>query len=173
MVNLILVNEKDEQIGVEEKIETHRKGLLHRAFSVFIFNDKKELLIQQRASTKYHCPNIWSNTVCSHPFVGEENIVGARRRLMEELGFTCELEYLGNLIYRAEFNNGLTENEFDHIFAGCMPNLKIKPNPDEVQNYKWISLGNLKEDILRQPENFSTWLKIIISKHINLFDKYL
>ena len=118
MEQVILVNEQDEQTGVMEKMEAHQKALLHRAFSVFIFNDKGELLLQQRASDKYHSGGLWTNTCCSHPNPDEETITAAQRRLKEEMGFTTKLSKAFDFIYKSEFSNGLTEHEFDHVFTG-------------------------------------------------------
>ncbi|MBN2780062.1 MAG: isopentenyl-diphosphate Delta-isomerase [Alphaproteobacteria bacterium] len=166
MVDVVLVNEKDEVIGTEEKIKAHEKALLHRAFSIFVFNEDKELLIQRRALTKYHCPGIWANTCCSHPFLNEDLKTAGHRRLKEELGFDVkEFNYMGKFIYKAEFDNGLTEHELDHVLTAKinMP-IDISPNPEEVYAYKWIKLSDLKKDIQENPEKYSPWLKIILTK---------
>lgn len=162
---VILVDENDNPIGKMEKIEAHEKGLLHRAFSVFIYNDKKELLLQQRALTKYHTPGLWTNTCCSHQKVGETNIEAGQRRLQEEMGFSVALEDVMSFTYKAPFDNGLTEHEFDHILVGYY-NDKPKPNPDEVNAWKWESLDNIQKDIQLNPKKYTEWFKII-------FDKYL
>lgn len=167
--NVILVNEKDEQIGTMPKMEAHEKALLHRAFSVFVFNDKNELMLQQRASHKYHSPLLWTNTCCSHQRVGETNIQAGKRRLQEEMGFETELEDTISFIYKAPFDNGLTEHEFDHILVGSyedVPNI----NPDEVAAWKWMPLEDVKEDMVQHPELYTAWFKIIFDKfyqHIN------
>lgn len=168
---LILVDENDNQIGSMEKLETHKKGLLHRAFSGFIFNDKKELLLQQRASCKYHNPNIWSNTVCSHPNVDETTYNAIKRRIFEEFGFDSDFKEVGTLTYKIEFKNGLTENEFDHIFVAKYNNQVINPNKNEIQNYKWINKQDLEKEITKNPENYSYWLRQILKMN-NLFNEY-
>jgi isopentenyl-diphosphate delta-isomerase len=161
---VILVNEKDEQIGLMEKIEAHEKALLHRAFSVFVFNDKNELMIQQRALSKYHSPGLWTNTCCSHQREGESNIEAGKRRLQEEMGFSTELKDTISFIYKAPFDNGLTEHEFDHILVG---NFEGKPNlnPDEVASWKWVSLEDLQVDMKKNPHIYTEWFKIIFDKY--------
>jgi len=163
---VILVNEKDEQIGLMEKIEAHEKALLHRAFSVFVYNDKNEVMLQQRALSKYHSPGLWTNTCCSHQREGESNIDAGKRRLMEEMGFTTELEETISFIYKAPFDNGLSEHEFDYILIGKYdgePNI----NPDEVVAWKWMSLEAIKKDLQENPANYTAWFKIIFDKHYN------
>lgn len=161
---VILVNEKDEQIGLMEKIEAHEKALLHRAFSVFVFNGKNELMIQQRAFSKYHSPGLWTNTCCSHQREGETNIEAGKRRLQEEMGFTTDLKDTISFIYKAPFDNGLTEHEYDHILIG---NFEGEPdlNPDEVAAWKWISLEDLKKDMKKNPDIYTEWFKIIFDKY--------
>lgn len=161
---VILVNEKDEQIGLMEKIEAHEKALLHRAFSVFVFNDKNELMIQQRALSKYHSPGLWTNTCCSHQREGESNIEAGKRRLQEEMGFSTELKDTISFIYKAPFDNGLTEHEFDHILVG---NFGGKPdlNPDEVAEWKWMSLEAIEKDMKTNPSIYTEWFKIIFDKY--------
>ncbi|MCP9201158.1 isopentenyl-diphosphate Delta-isomerase [Gramella sp. GC03-9] len=161
---VILVNEKDEQIGLMEKIEAHEKALLHRAFSVFVFNDRNELMIQQRALSKYHSPGLWTNTCCSHQREGESNIEAGKRRLMEEMGFTTDLKDTISFIYKAPFDNGLTEHEYDHILVGNFegePNL----NPDEVAAWKWVDMEELKADMKKNPQIYTEWFKIIFDKY--------
>lgn len=161
---VILVNEKDEQIGLMPKMEAHEKALLHRAFSVFVFNDKNELMIQQRALSKYHSPGLWTNTCCSHQREGETNIEAGKRRLQEEMGFSTDLRDTISFIYKAPFDNGLTEHEFDHILVGHYsdnPNL----NPDEAHDYKWVSLEDLKKDMKENPDRYTAWFKIIFDKY--------
>ena len=167
---VILVNENDEQIGTMPKMEAHEKALLHRAFSVFVFNDKNELMLQQRAAHKYHSPLLWTNTCCSHQRVGETNIEAGRRRLMEEMGFVVELEDTISFIYKAPFDNGLTEHEFDHVLIGYYKDVP-KITPDEVASWKWMHLEAVKNDILEHPELYTEWFKIIFDKfyeHINI-----
>lgn len=163
---VILVNQNDEQIGLMPKMEAHEKALLHRAFSVFIFNDKNELMLQQRALDKYHSPGLWTNTCCSHQREGETNIMAGTRRLQEEMGFTTPLKETTSFIYKAPFDNGLTEHEFDHILVGYYVAEPII-NPDEVANWKWMPLEDVKLDILAKPELYTAWFKIIFDKFYN------
>lgn len=168
--HVILVNEKDEQIGTMPKLEAHEKAVLHRAFSVFVFNEKKELMLQQRAAHKYHSPNLWTNTCCSHQRVGESNIEAGKRRLQEEMGFVTELKDTISFIYKAPFDNGLTEHEFDHILVGYFE-LEPSINPDEVADWKWMSLEAVKDDMSAHKEVYTEWFKIIFDKfyeHINI-----
>ena len=161
---VILVNEKDEPIGLMEKIEAHEKGLLHRAFSVFIFNDKDEIMLQKRAAHKYHSPGLWTNTCCSHPRKGETVVEAGVRRLQEEMGFQTEIKHVTSFIYKAPFDNGLTEHEFDHILIGNYneePNL----NPEEVAEWKWMKPEDIKAEIKSNPEKFTAWFKIIFEKY--------
>ena len=168
--NVILVNEKDEQIGLMPKMEAHEKAVLHRAFSVFIFNDNNELMLQQRALHKYHSPGLWTNTCCSHQRNGESNIEAGKRRLLEEMGFTTDLKETTSFIYKAPFDNGLTEHELDHILVGHYSDDPII-NKDEVASWKWMPLENVKDDIVAHPELYTEWFKIIFDKfyeHINI-----
>ncbi len=160
---VILVNKSDEQIGVMPKMEAHEKALLHRAFSVFVFNEKKELLLQQRASNKYHSPNLWTNTCCSHQRDGEKNIDAGKRRLIEEMGFVCDLKEVFSFIYKAPFDNGLTEHEFDHVMIGYF-NDEPKLDISEVANYKWMTLDDVKSDVQHYPEKYTAWFKIIFKE---------
>ncbi|WP_228852228.1 isopentenyl-diphosphate Delta-isomerase [Aegicerativicinus sediminis] len=160
---VILVNEQDEKIGLMPKMEAHEKGLLHRAFSVFVFNNKGQLLLQQRAKTKYHSPGLWTNTCCSHQRDGETNVEAGKRRLMEEMGFTTELTDSQSFIYKAPFDNGLTEHEYDHILTG-MYNDEPAINPEEVESWKWMSLHDVKQDMNLNPEIYTVWFKIIFDK---------
>ncbi len=161
---VILVNEKDEQIGTMPKLEAHEKGVLHRAFSVFILNDKGELLLQQRAASKYHSPLLWTNTCCSHQRVGESNIKAGKRRLLEEMGFVTELKEVFSFIYKAPFDNGLTEHELDHVLVGSY-NDDPKINLDEVENFKWMTLETVKTDMETHPEVYTEWFKIIFNEY--------
>lgn len=160
---VLLVNENDEVLGTMEKMEAHRKALLHRAFSVFVFNDSNELLLQQRAAEKYHSPLLWTNTCCSHQRLGETNIEAGLRRLEEEMGFTCTLDEVFSFVYRAPFDNGLTEHELDHVLVGKY-NENPKINPTEVAGFKWISLTDLKQDIEQHPSEYTAWFKIIFKE---------
>lgn len=160
---VILVDENDNKIGLMPKMEAHEKALLHRAFSVFVFNDKNELMLQQRALHKYHSPGLWTNTCCSHQRDGESNLEAGKRRLEEEMGFVTELEETTSFIYKAPFDNGLTEHEYDHIIIGYYndePNI----NEDEVADWKWMNLEDVKVDITLHPENYTAWFKIIFDK---------
>lgn len=163
---VVLVDENDQQIGLMPKMEAHEKALLHRAFSVFVFNKNKELLLQQRALHKYHSPGLWTNTCCSHQREGEDNVTAGKRRLQEEMGFVTDLEETTWFIYKAPFDNGLTEHELDHILVGNY-NDDPKINPDEVAAFKWMSLDDLKADIQNNPEIYTAWFKIIFNKYYN------
>jgi len=160
---VILVNTKDEKIGLMNKMEAHEKALLHRAFSVFVFNDKNELLLQQRAAEKYHSPLLWANTCCSHQRDGEENIAAGKRRLQEEMGFTCNLQESFSFIYKAPFDNGLTEHELDHVLIGQY-NQQPDINKEEVASYKWMKLETVQKDIELKPEIYTEWFKIIFKE---------
>lgn len=167
---VILVNENDEPIGTMPKLEAHEKAVLHRAFSIFVFNDNNELMLQQRASNKYHSPNLWTNTCCSHQRLGESNIEAGMRRLREEMGFVTDLKNTISFIYKAPFDNGLTEHEFDHVLVGIY-NKAPKINTKEVLNWKWMSLENVKHDLQLHPELYTEWFKIIFDKfyqHLNI-----
>lgn len=166
MEEVVLVNEKDEVLGTMEKIKAHREGLLHRAFSVIIFNEKGEMLIHKRAAGKYHCGGLWTNACCSHPRLNEEPIDAAKRRLIEEMGFTCDLRYIDSFIYKVTFDNGLTEHEFDHLFMGNY-NDTPAPNPDEVEEWKYVSMENIKKDVASNPKMYTFWFRDIITKHID------
>lgn len=160
---VILVNEKDEKVGLMPKQEAHEKGVLHRAFSVFIFNDKNELMLQQRAFHKYHTPGLWANTCCSHQRDGESSIEAGKRRLYEEMGFSTDLKETTTFIYKAAFDNGLTEHELDHILVGKYSG-EPKINPEEVAAWKWMELEEVKNDIQKNPDIYTPWFKIIFDK---------
>jgi len=160
---VILVNENDEQIGLMPKMEAHKKGVLHRAFSIFVFNESNQLLLQQRAFGKYHSPGLWTNTCCSHQRDGETSLEAGIRRLKEEMGFTAPLRETTSFIYKASFDNGLTEHELDHILIGNFSGLP-EINEDEVASWKWMSLEAVKEDIAVNPEQYTAWFKIIFEK---------
>lgn len=167
---VILVNEEDQQIGLMPKMEAHEKALLHRAFSVFIFNDNNDLMLQQRALNKYHSPGLWTNTCCSHQRDGETNIEAGKRRLQEEMGFVVDLQETLSFIYKAPFDNGLTEHEFDHVLLGKF-NAEPVINLDEVAAWKWMPLEAVKNDISLYPELYTEWFKVIFDKfyeHINI-----
>ena len=160
--NVVLVNEENEELGLMPKLEAHEKGLLHRAISILIYNSKGEMLIQQRAKTKYHWPMIWSNAVCSHPRAGESFQEAADRRLLEELGIICSLSETYRFVYQAkDEQTGLIEHEYDVVFVG-EHNGDVSFNPDEVHAVQWITLIELKQDIENQPEKYSFWFKEIL-----------
>jgi isopentenyl-diphosphate delta-isomerase len=160
---VVLVDEKDKQIGLMPKMEAHEKGALHRAFSVFILNKGNELMLQQRALHKYHSPGLWTNTCCSHQRDGESNIEAGTRRLQEEMGFVADLKETTSFIYKAPFDNGLTEHELDHILIGNYNGVPTI-NEDEVAAWKWVSLEALKTDIEELPNQYTVWFKIIFKK---------
>lgn len=160
---VILVNEQDEPVGTMGKQEAHEKALLHRAFSVFILNDKNEIMLQQRAAEKYHSPLLWANTCCSHQRVGETNIQAGKRRLREEMGFEVELKDVFHFIYKAPFDNGLTEHEFDHVMVGYY-NEDPVVNPEEVEAWKWMGIEAVKKDMEVNPQVYTAWFKIIFAE---------
>ncbi len=162
---VILVNEFDMETGIMDKLSAHQTGELHRAFSIFIFNTKGELLLQQRAEEKYHSPGLWSNTCCSHPRPGEITEEACNRRLMEEMGMICQLSFGFSFIYKFEFPNGLTEHEFDHVYFGKTTDLPDL-NRNEVKDWKYISLSDLEQEISINPENYTAWLKICMPRLI-------
>lgn len=159
---VILVDDTDHQVGVAEKLAAHQQNLLHRAFSVFIFRQTTalELLLQKRALHKYHSPGLWTNTCCSHPRPNEEVIAGGERRLFEELGISTPLTNLGWFKYNAHFDNGLSEHEIDHVLIGHVaPGAPMQINPDEVAQCRWITLGELDQEMANHPEQFTPWFK--------------
>lgn len=160
---VILVDEQDNPIGLMPKLEAHQKALLHRAFSVFILNEKGELMLQQRAKHKYHSPGLWTNTCCSHQRDGETNIQAGKRRLQEEMGFSTELKEVTSFIYKAPFENGLTEHEFDHILLGYYEDDPVI-NLNEVSSWKWMSLEEVKNDIDQNQDHYTIWFVIIFAK---------
>ncbi|PCE63529.1 isopentenyl-diphosphate Delta-isomerase [Sediminicola luteus] len=160
---VLLVNAQDEVIGTMEKMEAHEKAVLHRAFSVFVLNKKGQLMLQQRAAHKYHSPLLWTNTCCSHQREGETNIGAGKRRLREEMGFEVELKELFSFIYKAPFDNGLTEHELDHVMVGYSE-LEPNINPEEVAAWKWMDLDAVKTDMAANPDRYTAWFKIIFEK---------
>jgi isopentenyl-diphosphate delta-isomerase len=164
MPKILLVNKNDKEIGFDDKLKVHKLGLFHRAFSIFIFDSKGRLLIQKRAKNKYHSGGLWSNTCCSHQKQNETLDIATHKRLKEEIGFDCELKPSFNFSYQVKFDNGLIENEFDHVFIGfCDKSPKI--NPKEASDCKYIFLSELKLDIKNNPQNYTDWLKIIMEKY--------
>ena len=165
---VILVDKNDNQLGLMEKIEAHKKAVLHRAFSVFILNDNNELLLQRRALSKYHSPGLWTNTCCSHPRDGESVINAGIRRLREEMGFETEINNLFSFIYKAEFDNGLTEHEFDHVLLGRYNKTPLI-NKLEVSDWKWTNIEFLKKDVVINPDLYTVWFKIIFQQFYKKF----
>lgn len=168
--NVILVNENDEQTGVMPKLEAHKKAVLHRAFSVFILNSKNEVMLQQRAAQKYHSPLLWTNTCCSHQREGETNLEAGNRRLMEEMGISTHLNEQFWFIYKAPFDNGLTEHELDHVMIGQYENDPVI-NKNEAESWKWMGIEAIKEDMQVNPEIYTIWFRIIFDKfyhHLHL-----
>ena len=162
-MDVILVDEHDVQTGTMEKMEVHQKALLHRAFSIFIYNEKGEMLLQKRADKKYHSGGLWTNACCSHPQPGEETLVAAAIRLQEEMGFQVTLKKAFDFIYKAPFDNGLTEHEFDHVFMGRYDG-EILPNPDEVSDYCFKPVEEIKNSIQSHPQKYTEWFKIAFPK---------
>lgn len=154
---VILVDDFDCVIGSADKMKAHEEGWLHRAFSVFIVNDRDELLLQKRASHKYHSPGLWTNTCCSHPAPGQALQLAAEKRLVEEMGISCSLTWLFKFRYKASFENKLTEHEIDHVFLG-KTNAAPLPNPDEVADWRWVKLEALKKDLKKHPHRYTYWL---------------
>lgn len=160
---VVLVDELDQPRGTMEKLEAHKQGLLHRAFSIFIFNSKKELLLQKRASHKYHCGGLWTNTCCSHQRPNESTLEAANRRLKEEMGMTCELESTFTFVYKAAFDNGLTEHEFDHVLVGqtdASPDINL----EEVDSFKYMGIEAIQKDLENNSHLYTPWFKIAIEK---------
>ena len=167
---VILVDKNDNQVGLMPKLEAHEKGVLHRAFSIFIFNSKYELLLQKRASSKYHSGGLWTNTCCSHPREGEDILDAANRRLDEEMGIKTSLRKVYDFIYKAELDNQLTEHEFDHVFYGVCENDPIL-NKDEAEDFKWVDMETLNNDIIKNEDNYTVWFKIAFEYFYNYLKK--
>ena len=164
MQKLVLINEKDEVLGYETKEKCHLgKGILHRAFSIYIFNNKGELLIQQRSKFKKLWPFYWANSCCSHPRKGEDYLKAGERRLKEELGFTCPLKFLTKFQYQASYKDIGSENELCAILIGHYDR-EVNPNPEEIANWKWVDVSELKEDFKKNPESYAPWFKIGLGK---------
>jgi len=158
-MDVILVNEQDQPVGAMEKMEVHQKALLHRAFSVFLFNDRGEMLLHKRADNKYHSGGLWTNACCSHPRPGEDTREAAEKRLFEEMGIRTPLSKAFDFIYKASFDNGLTEHEFDHVYTGRYEG-SIDPNPEEVSAYGYMSVDAIRESIQQHPRRYTEWFKI-------------
>ncbi len=166
MANVILVDLEDNPIGTMEKLEAHKKGALHRAFSIFLFNDNKELLLQKRAASKYHSANLWTNTCCSHPAPGEHLTTFAQNRLVDEMGITTSLQPLFSFIYKTTFSNSLIEHELDHVLIGKL-NATPLPNPQEVSDWRYASLQQISDEITENPEAYTFWFKEIYKRVFN------
>jgi isopentenyl-diphosphate delta-isomerase len=169
--NVILVDKNDKQIGLMPKLEAHEKAFLHRAFSVFVLNSKNEIMLQQRAHHKYHSPLLWTNTCCSHQRDGESNIQAGSRRLFEEMGFKTELKELFHFIYKAPFDNGLTEHELDHVMIGYYNEGPVV-NPEEVEAWKWMAIDEVKNDMQVRPEIYTVWFKIIFDEFYHFLEDH-
>tara|TARA_Y100000741_G_scaffold314968_1_gene260642 strand:+ start:315 stop:833 length:519 start_codon:yes stop_codon:yes gene_type:complete len=167
---VILVDKNDNQVGLMPKLEAHEKGLLHRAFSIFVFNSRYELLLQKRASSKYHSGGLWTNTCCSHPREGEDTLDAANRRLDEEMGIKTSLRKVYDFIYKAELDNQLTEHEFDHVFYGVCDRDPIL-NKDEAEDFKWVDMETLNNDIIKNGNNYTVWFKIAFEYFYNYLKK--
>ncbi len=161
---VILVDKNDREMGTMEKMEAHRQGVLHRAFSVIIVNDNGEMLLQQRAVHKYHSGGLWTNACCSHPYPGEDIIAAGERRLYEEMGIKTKLDTIGSFIYQCNFSNGLTEHEFDHVLKGIYNEDPII-NVEEVETFKWMNIDLLKSSIIRNPELYTFWFLELIKQN--------
>lgn len=169
-LQVILVDESDRQTGTCEKLEAHYKALLHRAYSIFIFNDKQEMLLQKRAENKYHSPGLWTNACCSHPSPGERTLDSAQIRLQMEMGFSCNLTIADHLLYKHDFENGLTEHEYDHIIIGYYSE-EVRPNTAETSAYKWLTLDDIRQAIIDHPDEFTYWFKMALPKVQHYLDR--
>ncbi len=169
---VILVDEDDRQIGLMAKMEAHERAVLHRAFSVFLMNDAGQIMLQQRAANKYHSPLLWTNTCCSHQRNGETNLEAGKRRLWEEMGIQAELREVFSFIYKAPFDNGLTEHEYDHVMLGRF-NGKPEVNTEEVADWKWMTPQAIRDDIAQNPQSYTAWFKIIFEKFYDYLMEYL
>lgn len=164
--NVILVDKNDTQIGLMSKLDAHKKGILHRAFSVFVLNNNNEIMLQKRAYNKYHSGGLWTNTCCSHQREGENSIEAGKRRLLEEMGFETELKIITSFIYKVEFENGLTEHELDYLLIGRYLKSPVI-NKQEVADWKWMKVELIADDIKLNPNNYTSWFKIIFDKFQN------
>ena len=172
MDQVILVDSNDNELGKMEKLEAHEKGLLHRAFSIFLFNSSGEMLMQQRADSKYHSPGLWTNACCSHPAPNETVMDASQRRLVEELGISTFLAHTFYFEYRTEFENGLIEHELDHVLVGYTNENPIL-NASEAKAFQWISVENLLQDMRNSPEKYTILFKIILNQHFEKIQKEL
>lgn len=165
MNDVILVDEHDREIGTMEKLEAHRQGKLHRAFSIFIFHPDGRMLLQRRAAGKYHSGGLWSNACCSHPRPGEGIVEAAHRRLKEEIGLDCELQEIYAFTYRVPFPNGLTEHEFDHVLIGVSDEMP-KLNPEEADDWMWFPINDLRKELSKHPDSYTYWLRVAFDEVI-------
>ena len=170
MEEMVLVDKNDNQVGTGEKMQVHKDGVLHRAFSIFVFNSEGKMMIHQRNKNKYQSGGLWTNTCCSHPMPGEKTEDAVKRRLQEEMGFTTKLKKAFDFIYRVKFDNGLFEHELDNVFIGRFDG-NPKPNPDEVQDWKWVNLKELRKDMDDNPDNYTYWFKEAIDRVIEYVEK--
>lgn len=168
---VILVDTNDQPIGLMPKLEAHEKAVLHRAFSVFILNEKNQVMLQQRAHHKYHSPLLWTNTCCSHQRAGETNIQAGKRRLQEEMGIVTDLKELFHFIYKAPFDNGLTEHELDHVMVGYYENVP-EINHDEVESWKWMHIEEIRQDLQQNPDLYTVWFKIIFDEFYHYLEAH-
>lgn len=169
-IEVILVNENDEEIGTMEKLEAHQKGLLHRAVSIYVFNEKTELLLQLRSIKKYHCGGLWTNTCCGHPLPGESSLESAHRRLYEEMGFDCELNKAFEFKYKLAVTDGLTENEYGHIFFGEYKG-DVNINPEEADDFKYVPVSEVATQLKLAPENYTPWFKLVFGNVLEHLEK--
>ena len=172
MIEVQLVDNQDNPIGVMEKILAHQKGELHRALSVLILNSKNELLLQRRALGKYHSPGLWTNTCCSHPYPGEDSFEAAKRRLQEEMGMSADLNFVFKFQYKCDFDNGLIEHELDHVFIGVTDDTP-HINTDEAMAFSWVSIEDLEESMKKNPNDYTFWFKLIIQDYRNKLKAYI
>jgi isopentenyl-diphosphate delta-isomerase len=169
--HIIAVDKFDKEIGSIEKMEAHYKGVLHRAFSILVFNSKNQLLLQKRSEKKYHSPGLWTNTCCSHPRYGE-NLQDAIYRRLKEMGFTCELKEVFSFVYKVEFEDNLFENEYDRVFIGIYDG-EVVENKDEVDDFKWVDINWVKTDIVNKSELYTYWFKYLFNRADNELCKYI
>ncbi|MEY4992346.1 MAG: hypothetical protein RI948_1225 [Bacteroidota bacterium] len=167
---VVLVDEQDQEIGQMEKMEAHRLGLLHRAFSILLFNSKGELLLQQRAAHKYHSPLLWTNTCCSHQRPGETTLLAAERRLREEMGMSAPMQTAFSFLYKANLDQGLSEHELDHVVFGYTNQDPII-NPEEVQAFQWITIEQLSQQLKNNPQTLTVWFQILLEQHLEKITK--
>ena len=164
---VVLVNEEDEAVGTAEKLRAHTEGWLHRALSVFVFDEAGRLLLHQRAADKYHSGGLWSNTCCSHPHPDESPVDAARRRLHEEMGFSCALHPAFHFTYHAPVGANLTEHEYDHVFVGLVNDVPVRPDPAEVADWTWMSPSTLRDDVAARPERYTVWFRRLLDRALD------